>query len=219
MPTIHKNAGLKMAMESAIGTAKTITAATNAAPGVFTSVAHGYLDGDVILLKTMGMNEVNFRVFVVTAKATDTFQLEDPAGTGSISTSAYGVFTSGTAEKLTLGTTLSGVQDFSAEGGDIKFVDITTVHDLNDMQDVVGSSAMSYKLTMQWDPADSAQMAMRTAFETQAAKGFKFTWPNGRFMLFYGSVGYSGMPGGGKQGVTTAAAAISMKGAPTFGTN
>jgi len=219
MATIHKNSGLVLAMQSAIGTATPITAATNANPGVFTAAGHTLLDGEIILVRAVGMIEVNERVFAVANKATDTFQLKNAAtGTVGIDTTAFGAWGTGTFEKITLGTTLSGVSAFTPSGGEIKFLDTTTVSDLRDKQDIGGITAMSYGLTLQWDPGDAAQAAMQTAFETSAARGFRVRWPNGRYMLFYGSVGFSGMPGGENQGITTTQAAIAMNGAPTFGT-
>ena len=215
---IYTNSGLTLAMESAIAAAKTITAATNAAPGVFTSVAHGYLDGDIVLLEVDGMIEVDNRLFVIVNKATDTFQIKNTAtGAVGIDTTNFGVFTSGTAKKVTLGTTIPGVQEFTPSGGEPKFVDTTTVSDKTDKQTVVGATAMSYGMTMQWDPSDTAQIAMLDAFAVRASKGFRITWPNGRYAMFYGSVGYAGAPGGGSQGVTTSPAAVAMAGNPTYG--
>lgn len=40
-------------------------------------------------------------------------------------------------------------------------------------------------------------------------------WPDGAFVLWYGTVGYTGAPGGGKQGVTTSPAKITMLGGLT----
>ena len=216
--TIYTNSGLVLAMQSAAGTATAISAATNAAPGVFTSTAHGLLDGDIVLLNALGMIEVNERMFVVVNKTANDFQLRNTAtGSTGLSTLLYGVFTSGTFTKLTLGTTIAGVQEFTPSGGDIKFVDTTTVQDKVDKQIVVGATAASFGMTMQWDPSDAAQIAMLAAFDIRAAKGFRITWPNGRYTLFYGSIGYAGMPGGASQGVTTSPAAVSMNGAPTYG--
>jgi hypothetical protein len=215
---IYKNSGLILSMESAIAAAKTISAATNAAPGVFSSTAHGFSDGDILLLEVDGMIQVNDRLFVVVNKATDTFQLKNTAtGAVGIDTTLFGTFTSGTAKKVTLGTTIPGVQGFTPSGGDIKFVNTTTVSDTQDTQEVVGASPMSYALEMQWDPSDTAQIAMIAAFTAKAAKGFRITWPNGRYAMFYGTVGYTGAPGGSSQGVTTSPAAIAMSGAPTYG--
>jgi hypothetical protein len=215
--TIHTNSGLAMLMQSAIAAAKTITAATNADPGVFTSVAHGYSDGDIILIEVDGMPELNERLFQVYAKATDTFQLEDIDGASGIDTTSLGTFISGTAKKLTMGTSVVGVQDYSPAGGDPKMLDTTTVHDTTDRQIVSGASPMSYSLVMQWDPGNAAQQAMLAAYKAAAPKGFKITWPNGRTCMFYGTVGFSGMPGGGKQGVTTTTCAIALEADPTYG--
>lgn len=210
--TIHTNSGLRLYMESAIAAGKTITGITNAAPGIVTSAAHGYSNGDIVLLEVQGMVEVHNRLFKVVSVATDTFRLADPGGTNGIDTTNFSIFTSGTAKKLTLGTSITGVQDFNTTGGDIKTTDSTTVNDTQDTELVTGATAMSYEMTMQWDPNDAAQQAMRAAFDTRANKGFKVLWPDGAFVVFYGTVGYTMAPGGGKQGITTSPAKISMRG-------
>jgi hypothetical protein len=92
---IYKNSGLILAMQSVIGSATAISAATNAAPGVFSSTAHGLTDGDIILIRASGMIEVNERVFVVVNKSTDDFQLKNAAtGSVGIDTTNFGVFSS-----------------------------------------------------------------------------------------------------------------------------
>jgi hypothetical protein len=210
--TIHTNSGLKLYMESAIAAAKTITAATNAAPGVFTSAAHGYSNGDIVLLEVQGMTEVHGNLYKVVSVATDTFQIADIDGSTGVSTALFGVFTSGTAKEITLGTSITGVQEFSTSGGDIKTVDTTTVNDTEDKEIVVGATALSYEMTMQWDPSNAAQQAMITAFRTRANKGFKILYPDGANVMFYGTVGYTGAPGGSNQGVTTSPAKIAILG-------
>lgn len=215
--TIHTNSGLKLYMESAIAAAKTITAVTKAAPGVFSSTAHGYANGDIVYLEILGMVELNGRLFKVVNVATDTFQVAGVDGVTGLDTTLYSTFTSGTAKKVTLGTSITGVQEFNFAGGDIKTVDTTTVNDVQDTQIVVGASAQSADMTMQWDPAAVAQQAMIAAFQTRANKGFKVVWPDGAWAAWYGTVGYTGAPGGGKQGVTTSPAKITMTGGLTIG--
>ena len=213
--TIKTNSGLKLFMESAIATAKTISGITKAAPGVVSSTTHGFVNNDIVLLEVQGMVELNGRLFKVVNVAADTFQLAGVDGTTGIDTTLYNTFSSGTAKKVTLGTSITGVQEFTFSGGDIKTVDTTTVNDLVDTQIVVGAAAQAADLTMQWDPASAAQQAMIAAFQTRANKGFKVMWPDGAFVLWYGTVGYTGAPGGGKQGVTTSPAKITMLGGLT----
>lgn len=215
--TIYTNSGLAMAMQSALGSAKTLTAISIAAPGVFTGT-HDFVAGDFVLLLVEGMKEVNNRVFqVLSVSTTVSFQCEAIDGSGALSTVGFTAFTSGTAQKITFGTAISGVAEFNPSGGDPKFVDATTVHDVVEVQKVVGATARNYGLTFQWDPANAGQAAMLDAFTTDTAKAFKITWPTGRFMLFYGSVGFPGMVGGAKQGITTTPASIALLGAPTYG--
>ena len=208
--TIHTNSGLKLYMESAIAAAKTISGITKAAPGVISSTAHGFANGDNVLLEIQGMVELHGYLCKVVSTATDTFQVADVNGTTGIDTTLFSTFTSGTAKKVTLGTSITGVQDFNFAGGEIKVQDTTTVNDTQDTQIVVGATAQSADMTMQWDPASSAQQAMIAAFKTRANKGFKVLWPDGAFTMWYGTVGYTGAPGGGKQGVTSSPAKISM---------
>jgi Phage tail tube protein, TTP len=187
---IYTNSGLKLFMESALGSAITVTAVTNAAPGVFTAAAHG---------------------------VTGSFSLLDIAGGSAyVSTLGMDTFVSCSVQKVTFGTTIAGVKDFSPKGGDIKFVDTTTVQDKKDQQVVVGATAMSYDLTMLWDPADAGQTAMINAFNSGVNKCFKIQWPNGRYALFAGSVGYGGAPGGGSQNVVTSPASVALTGNPSY---
>ena len=214
--TIHTNSGLKLYMESAIAAATTITAVTKAAPGVFSAAGHTFVNGDVVLLEVQGMVELNGNLYKIVNQAAGTFQIAGIDGATGIDTTLFSTFTSGTAKKITLGTSITGVQEFNFAGGDIKTVDTTTVNDVVDTQIVVGASAQSADMTMQWDPAAAAQQAMLAAFRTRANKGFKVMWPDGAFVLFYGTVGYTGAPGGGKQGVTTSPAKITMLGGLTI---
>jgi Phage tail tube protein, TTP len=213
--TVRTNSGLQMFMESAIASSTAITGITLAAPGVLTSTAHGLLDGDVVLIECLGTLQLNGRLFKVVNKTTNDFQIAGPDGVTGLSTVGYTAFTSGTVKKVTLGTTITGCMDFNAAGGDIKTVDTTTVHDTQDTEIVVGATAQSYDMTVQWDPAAAAQQAMKAAFIARANKAFKIRWPDGAYILFYGTVGYTGAPGGGKQGVTTSPAKISMLGSLT----
>lgn len=87
---------------TSIAAAKTITAATNATPGVFTSAGHGFADGDLIQLATTGMTTPNGQTYRVYAKATDTFQLANLSNNAGLSTVSWGTFATGTATRVQL---------------------------------------------------------------------------------------------------------------------
>jgi hypothetical protein len=74
---------------------KTITDITEANPAVVTSAAHGYEDGDLVLIENVvGMTEVNGRYFTVADADTNTFAL---SGEDASDYTAYG--SAGTAKK------------------------------------------------------------------------------------------------------------------------
>jgi len=76
--------------------AKTITGVTAANPAVVTSSAHGFSNGDRVVIQSVsGMTELNNRHFAVANVATNTFQLS------GVNSSAYTAYASGgTASKI-----------------------------------------------------------------------------------------------------------------------
>lgn len=73
----------------------TITGITNANPGVVTDTAHGYSNGDLILLSGIsGMTQLNQRYAIVTGATTNNYTLTDMYGV-PINTTSYGVYTGG----------------------------------------------------------------------------------------------------------------------------
>ena len=105
--------GRRFTVGHVLAAAKNITDITAANPGVVTSVAHGYSDGDRVYIESVvGMTEVNDTEFVVTNKTADTFEL------GTTDTSGYTAYTSGGTAKLISETTfqLSGIDgtDYTA---------------------------------------------------------------------------------------------------------
>ena len=76
-------------------TAKTITAATKASPGVLTSNSHGFSNGDEIFIASVGgMIELNGRNYRVADSTTNTFTLTDLFGV-AINTTSFTTYTSG----------------------------------------------------------------------------------------------------------------------------
>jgi len=76
-------------------TAKTITAATKASPGVLTSNSHGFSNGDEIFIASVGgMTELNGRNYRVANSTTNTFTLTDLFG-AAINTTSFTTYTSG----------------------------------------------------------------------------------------------------------------------------
>lgn len=207
--TIWKN--VAVAMESAKAGAKTITGITKASPGVVTSTAHGYSNGDILLLSIQGMYQLDNKVVRVASVATDTFQLE------GIDTTNFDTFTSGSAYKITLGTSVTSATNITSGGGNFDMIDTTTIHVNAKTQSPGLPNPTTFSMDHLWDPTDAGQIALKAASDIQAMKCFKFTFGSGgKVMLFAGYVGFSGLPGGSAQDKITTPSVITMYGTPTY---
>ncbi len=211
MATVKKWSNVAIAMQSALASAKTITGITVGATATVTSTAHGYANGDYVLLTVQGMRQVDGRIFRVSSQTTNSFVLEGE------DTSAFDAFTSGTCQAITFGTSITTATSVSGSGGDFGFIDTTTIHDNAKTQIPELPNAASYSMDNIWDISDAGLRAMKVASDAQAKRCFKFTFGSGgQIMLFNGYVGASLLPGGQAQGMVTTGTVITMHGSPTY---
>lgn len=208
--SVTKWSNVAIAMESALAAAKTISAITKASPAVISSTAHGYSNGDYVLLKVQGMYQMNYKVVRVASTATDSFAAE------GVDSTLFETFSSGTAEKITFGTSITTATSISSAGGDFDFIDTTTIHS-NVKSQIPGlPNPLNYTFDNLWDSTDAGQVAMKAASDAQAQKCFKFTFgTGGKIMVFCGYVGHSGAPTGNAQDVVKAPAVITAYGTLT----
>ena len=214
---VTKWSNVAIAMQSALAAAKTITAITKASPGVVSSTAHGYSNGDYLVLTVNGMWQLHGRVFRVCNVATDTFQLEDVSGGTGLSTADFDTFSSGTAQKITFGTSITTATSMNVSGGDYAMIDTTTIHG-NQKSEVPGlPNSLSMSFDNLWDPTDAGQAAMKAASDAQAIRAFKIVFgTGGKVMVFAGYVGFAGAPAGSAQDKVTSQAVITAHGTPTY---
>lgn len=211
MATARKWSNVAIAMQSALAAAKTITAITKASPGVASSTSHGFANGDYLYLSVQGMYQLDGRVVRVASTATDSFSLE------GIDTTAFDTFASGTAEKITFGTSITSATTLSSSGGDFDFIDTTTIHGNTKTQMPGLANPATYTFENIWDVSDAGLLAMKTASDAQAKRAFKFTFgTGGQIMVFAGYVGANLLPGGSSQALVTTSTVITMHGAPSY---
>lgn len=211
MATVRKWANVAVAMQSALAAADTITGITKANPAVVTATSHGLSNGDYVVLTVQGMHQLNGKVVRVANQATNTFECE------GVDSTLYDTFSSGTAEGITFGTSITTATTMSATGGDFDFIDTTTIH-VNARTQIPGlANSLAYTFDNLWDIADAGQIAMKSATDSQAQRAFKFTFgTGGPIMVFTGYVGFSGAPTGNAQDKVTASAVITAFGTPTY---
>ena len=99
-------------LPAVIGTTATISGATAANPVVITATAHGYSDGDVVLIEAVvGMTELNSRRFTVENKTTNTFELKDENGLTHTAYSSAGTAKAEFATLTNVGKPSAGSND------------------------------------------------------------------------------------------------------------
>lgn len=212
MASVRKWSNVAVAMQSAIATAVTITNITKASPGVVTtSAAHTYSNGDLVYLSIQGMFQLDGRVCRISAASGSTFTLE------GIDTTGFDTFSSGTCQKLTMGTSITTATTISASGGDFDFIDTTTIHGNQKTQIPGLPNPATFTMDNIWDVADAGLLAMKAASDSQAIRAFSFTFGSGgQKMYFAGYVGASLLPAGSAQDKVTTQTVITMFGAPNY---
>lgn len=216
MATVRKWSGVAVAMQSALGTNKTITAIAVGTTATVTAT-HDFVAGDYVVFNVLGMYQINGRVFrVLSVNTTVSFVIEGTGG-ASLDTTGYNAFTSGTCNKITFGTSITTATNISASGGDFDFIDTTTIHDSIKTQIPGTANPLSYTFDNLWDASDAGQIALKTASDNQAQRSMKFTFgTGGPIMVFNGYVGYSGAPTGSAQDKIVSPAVITAFGLPTY---
>lgn len=208
MANITKWSNVAVAVQSALAAAKTITGITKANPAVVSSTAHGYSNGDYVLLAVQGMYQINYRVMRVAGVTTDSFQLEGEDSTN------YATFVSGTCQKITFGTTLSTLTNINAAGGDFDFIQTTTIHDSVKTQIPGLPNPSTYTFESFWDPSDAGLLALKSASDSQAQRAILFSFANGQKFVFNGYVGCSMSPTGSAQDLVKTSVVFTALGGP-----
>jgi len=187
--------GVAIAVQSALATALVVTGITKANPAVVSYTGTDPVNGDYVLLKTQGMSQLDYRVVRVANEngAANTFECE------GVDSSSYDTFSSGTAEVITFGTTLSIASGLSVSGGDYNMIDITTIHDKVNKQIPGNANPININMECTWDPADAGLVALKSASDSNSIKCIKITFSDGTKVLFAGYIGATAFPTGSAQ--------------------
>lgn len=166
---------------STIAAAKTVSSVTNAAEAVVTSTAHGYSNGDIVIMFS-GWGRLNKRAFRIKSVTTDTFVLEGcdtssttffPAGSGI-----------GTVQKISTWTQVTTVMNPKTNGGDpkkvtYKFIESDVEYSIND-----GFAATDYEIELDADSIGGAgYTALKSLTDLQTDTVLRIITKSGSFNL------------------------------------
>ena len=173
--------GSRRFIASAFGAAKTVTVVTNATEAVVTAIAHGFTNGDYVLL-TSGWGGLNLRAFRIKSVTTDTFVLD---GEDTTNTSIYP--TGGGIGSVTKATTFVEIVQVigdDASGGEpqnveFRYMESDIRQNVND-----GFSANSRTLTIDADSVSTpGYAALKTLSQVRTTTILRTVTKNGSFTL------------------------------------
>lgn len=163
------------------GTASAITAITNATEAVATLASgHGVVVGDILEI-TSGWARLNGRLARAKAVSTNDVTLENinttsttlfPAGQGT-----------GSVRRITAWDEITQIRDMSMSGGEMQFVDITSLADVVAREAPTLRSAVKLSLTVMDDPTLAWYATVLSAMQTQAVTGLRMRLPSGAKVL------------------------------------
>lgn len=207
-PLIGSN--ISVELQKTLAATTTITAITLANPGVVTDVAHGYSNGDVVLLSIAGTVQLDKVACRIANKATDTYELE------GIDTTTFGTFVSGTAAKVTAWDTVGWATTVNVPNASPAEINCTTLADR--AEQVVYGMPGAAKGTMDglFQIGDVAMANLRAATAANATRVFRITWPGGQKCIMNCNVAAGSGFSQGVNAAATTSCAVTVRGFPNF---
>jgi len=183
--------GSLVAIASGYDTAKTITAITNANPGVATSAAHGFVDGDIIEV-TSGWSRLTNKIVRVDNAATGAFDLE---GIDTTNTSVYGAGGgAGSARKITGWTQLAQIVGSTSSGGEQQFLTYQFLESDAEARIPTFKTAAGIQFTIADDPTLPGYVLAKEANDDRVPRAIRVTLANGAILLYNAYISLSTIP-------------------------
>lgn len=174
--------GLKIEVAKTMGTAKTVTAVTNAKPGVASSTAHGLADGTVgVFSNVVGMVELEGQACRVDAPATDSFALD------GLDTTKFSTFVSGDFTPATAWSTLGHITQYTISGADPEQSDQTVLLDNLRQIEVGILGAQTVNMTGFSAFTTEAMGVLQSAARNGDSLLFRIKLKDGQERIFYGT--------------------------------
>lgn len=212
MATLTLPNGSTISISTSFAAAKTITAITNANPGVASATAHGYANGDVVVVSS-GWPNLDGRVVRVASQATDNFALE---GVNTTSTTRFPAGTgAGSAKKVSSWTQISGILGTSSSGGEQQFWEGAVLEAQRNIRIPTTQSASGIELTVSDDPAAAWYAIAKEASEDVLPRAIMLSLANGAKLFYYCYIGMGVIPSLDRDSPMTLRLTLSLAADPT----
>lgn len=183
--------GSIVAIASGYGSELTISAITNANPGVATSTAHGLSDGDFVEV-TSGWSRLTEKIVRVDNSAANAFDLE---GIDTTLTSIYPVGGGvGTAREITGWTQLAQILTSTSEGGEQQFATYQFLESDAEKRIPTTKSAGGINFGIADDPSLAGYILASVANDDRLPRAVRITLPSGAVLLYNAYVSLNKTP-------------------------
>lgn len=180
--------GSLVAIAAGYGSPITVTAISNADPGVVSAAAHGLSDGDIIEV-TSGWSRLTDKMVRVDSSTTGTFALE---GIDTTSTSVYASGGgTGTVREVTSWTQLSQILTSSSQGGEQQFLTYQFLESDAEKRIPTFKSAAGVTFSIAYDPDLAGYQLVQTANDDRQQRAVRLTLADGSLIYYnaYISIG------------------------------
>lgn len=159
----------------------TITAITNANPAVASATAHGFEEGDIVVV-TSGWVKLTGRAFKVGTVTADTFVI---LGVNTLNTQSYpsGV-SAGTAKSVTKWVNIPQITEVASSGGEQQFYQFGFLEEDEDRQIPTTKSPSTLTLTVADDPSQPYVPVVEAADELKEERIQRLNLVNGDIILY-----------------------------------
>lgn len=174
--------GAIVSIASGYGASKTMSALTNANPGVATlQASHGIVTGDYFEV-TSGWSRLTDKIVRAGTVATNDVPLE---GYDTSSTTIYPAGTgTGSIREITGWTQLSQVLSSTSNGGEQQFLEYQLLESDAQKRIPTFKSAAGLTMSIADDPTLAGYILASTANDDRAARAVKIVLPNGAILLY-----------------------------------
>lgn len=174
--------GSTLFIGSAYGSALTVSALTNANPGVATSTAHGLSNGDYVVV-TSGWSRLNNRLVRVAGVTANTFELE---GINTTDTDIYPASSGvGSVREVTTFTQITQVLQPTSQGGEQQFLAYQFLEDDAQTEIPTTKTAGGFNFSVADDPTLAGYIAMAAANDDREARALRVNLANGSKLCYY----------------------------------
>jgi len=174
---------IRLDVQSTLGTALTVTALTQANPGVATSTAHGLTDGTVVIFTVAGgMTQLDQQAVRIANSTVDTFELE------GLDTTNYSAWTTGTIQAVTAWEAMCTAQNVSMPDAAPERIQTTTLCDDTHQYAYGYTDAPDGSIVGQFDPQNAAVILIAAATKSTSQLAMMVNWNSGRKTLFNANV-------------------------------